>query len=148
MTGVSDCGTPLTATFRIKLNGQAVSITTVGQAYDFITRLGSVEWMEFRSLHADAIKALESASDDAILTGQATVALRMLFGRAKLLLSRYQSLSGSDCIRTGSSVCLDVFSSRELVAASLGSALAAGHQTQSRFHRVLEFGLEPMHARI
>ena len=85
MSKASDCGTPLTATFRIKLNGQAVSITTVGQAYDFITRLGSVEWMEFRSLHADAIKALESASDDAILTGQATVALRMLFGRAKLL---------------------------------------------------------------
>jgi hypothetical protein len=85
MSKASDCGTPLTATFRIKLNGKIVSITTVGQAYDFITRLGSVEWMEFRSLHADAVKALESASDDAILTGQATVALRILFGRAKLL---------------------------------------------------------------
>ena len=85
MSKVSDCGTPLTATFRIKLNGQVISITTVGQAYEFVTKLGLIEWMEFRSLHTEAIKALESAADDAILTGQATVALRILFARAKLL---------------------------------------------------------------
>jgi hypothetical protein len=85
MSKVHDCGTPLTATFRLNLNGQPVSITTVGQAYDFITKLGLIEWMEFRSLHADAVRALESAADDAILAGQATVALRILFGRAKLL---------------------------------------------------------------
>jgi hypothetical protein len=85
MSKVSDSGTPLTATFRIKLNGQLISITTVGQAYDFITKLGSIEWMEFRSLHDDTVKALESASDNAMLTGQATGALRTLFGRAKLL---------------------------------------------------------------
>jgi hypothetical protein len=85
MSRASDCGTPLTATFRIKLNGQVVAITTVGQAYDFITKLGSIEWMEFRSLHADAVSALENASDNAILTRQATVALRILFGRARLL---------------------------------------------------------------
>jgi hypothetical protein len=85
MSKVSDCGTPLTATFRIKLNGQAVSITTVGQAYEFITKLGSIEWMEFRSLQGDAVKALEDAADNAMLTGQATSALRVLFGRARLL---------------------------------------------------------------
>jgi hypothetical protein len=85
MNNVSDCGTPLTATFRIKLNGQAVSITTVGQAFDFITKLGSVEWMEFRSLHDEAVDALKGAAENAMLTGQATGALRVLFGRAKLL---------------------------------------------------------------
>jgi hypothetical protein len=85
MSRASDCGTPLTATFRLKLNGQVISITTVGQAYDFITKLGLIEWMEFRSLHAEATEALERAANDAILTGQATVALRILFGRAKLL---------------------------------------------------------------
>jgi hypothetical protein len=85
MSKVSECGTALTATFRIKLNGQVVSITTVGQAYDFITKLGAIEWMEFKSLHGDAVKALESAADNAMLTGQATGALRTLFGRAKLL---------------------------------------------------------------
>ncbi len=85
MSRVSECATLLTATFRIKLNGQVVSITTVGQAYDFITKLGSIEWMEFRSLHDDTVKALESAADNAMLTGQATSALRALFGRAMLL---------------------------------------------------------------
>jgi hypothetical protein len=85
MSKVSDCGTPLTATFRIKLNGQSTAITTVGQAYDFITKLGAIEWMEFRSLHGDAVAALEGASDNAMLTGAATSALRVLFGRAKLL---------------------------------------------------------------
>ena len=52
MSDASSCETPLRTTFKIKLNGKAVSIATVGQAYRFLTNLSSIEWMEFRSLHA------------------------------------------------------------------------------------------------
>ena len=81
----SDSETPLRATFKINLNGKTVSIGTVGQAYRFITNLSSVEWMEFRTLHDDAVSYLEKAADNAMLTVQATNALRALFVRAKLL---------------------------------------------------------------
>jgi hypothetical protein len=77
--------TPLRATFKISLNGQTVSIGTVGQAYRFITSLGPIEWIEFRALHADAVSALEHAAGNAMLSVQATNALRALFARAKLL---------------------------------------------------------------
>jgi hypothetical protein len=77
--------TPLRATFRVKLNGETVSISTVGQAYKFITNLSSIEWMEFRTLHDDAITQLEGAAENAMLTVQATNALRALFVRAKVL---------------------------------------------------------------
>ena len=83
--GPSDSETPLRAIFKINLNGQTVSIGTVGQAYQFITNLNSIEWIEFRSLHADAVSALQRAADNAMLTVQATNALRALFVRAKLL---------------------------------------------------------------
>jgi len=85
MSEVSDSDTPLMTTFRIILNGKTVSIGTVGQAYRFITNLNSVEWMEFRSLHQDAVDSLRSAAGNAMLTVQATNALRVLFVRAKLL---------------------------------------------------------------
>jgi hypothetical protein len=85
MSEVSDSETPLMTTFKIILNGKSVSIGTVGQAYRFITNLSSVEWMEFRSLHEDAVGSLRSAAGNAMLTVQATNALRLLFGRAKLL---------------------------------------------------------------
>jgi hypothetical protein len=81
----SSSDTPLKATFKVKLNGETVSIATVGQAYRFITRLSSVEWMEFRSLHSDAVASLRSAAENAMLTVQATNALRALFARASLL---------------------------------------------------------------
>lgn len=81
----SNSDTPLRATFKVKLNGETVSIATVGQAYRFITNLSSVEWMEFRSLHDDAVSALEKAAENAILTVQATNALRALFVRARML---------------------------------------------------------------
>ena len=81
----SDSDTPLRATFKINLNGKTVSIGTVGQAYRFITNLSSVEWIEFKSLHADAVRALQGAADNGMLTVQATAALRALFIRAKLL---------------------------------------------------------------
>ena len=77
--------TPLRATFKVKLNGKVISIATVGQAYNFITNLSSIEWMEFRSLHDEAITQLEAAAEDAMRTVQATNALRALFVRAKVL---------------------------------------------------------------
>lgn len=81
----ADSDTPLRAIFQINLNGQTVSIGTVGQAYRFITNLSSIEWIEFRALHADAVSALQRAAGNAMLTIQATNALRALFVRAKLL---------------------------------------------------------------
>ena len=85
MREVSNSDTPLRTTFKIILNGRPVSIGTVGQAYRFITNLSSVEWMEFRSLHEEAVGSLERAAEDAMLTVQATNTLRALFVRAKLL---------------------------------------------------------------
>ncbi len=82
---VSNSDTPLRAIFKINLNGETMSIGTVGQAYRFITNLSSVEWIEFKSLHADAVRTLREAADNAMLTVQATTALRALFVRAKLL---------------------------------------------------------------
>ena len=52
---------------------------------DQLSNLSAVEWMEFRSLHDDALAALERAAGNAMLTVQATSALRVLFVRAKLI---------------------------------------------------------------
>jgi hypothetical protein len=82
---VSTSETPLRTTFRIKLNGETVPIGTVGQAFRFINNLSAIEWMEFRALHEDAIVALQRAAGNAMLTVQATNALRALFVRAQLL---------------------------------------------------------------
>ena len=81
----SKSDTPLKATFKVRLNGETVTLATVGQAYRFISNLSAVEWMEFRSLHDDALAALERAAGNAMLTVQATSALRVLFVRAKLI---------------------------------------------------------------
>ena len=59
MGEVSKSDTPLKATFKVRLNGETVTLATVGQAYRFISNLSAVEWMEFRSLHGDAVAALE-----------------------------------------------------------------------------------------
>ena len=85
MSDASISETPLRTTFRIKLNGKTVSIATVGQAYQFLTNLSSIEWMEFRSLHVDAINRLQGAAGNAMLTVPATNAVRALFVSAKLL---------------------------------------------------------------
>ena len=77
--------TPLRAIFKINLNGKTVSIGTVGEAYRFISNLSSIEWIEFRALHVDAVSALQHAAGNAMLTVQATDALRALFVRARLL---------------------------------------------------------------
>jgi hypothetical protein len=83
MGEVSKSDTPLKATFKVRLNGETVTLATVGQAYRFISNLSAVvEWMEFRSLHGDAVAALERAAGNAMLTVQATNALRTLFVRA------------------------------------------------------------------
>jgi hypothetical protein len=85
MSDASISETPLRTTFKIKLNGKTVSIATVGQAYQFLTNLSSIEWMEFRSLHVDAISWLQGAADNAMLTVPATNAVRALFVSAKVL---------------------------------------------------------------
>ena len=85
MSDPSHSDTPLRATFEVKLNGNTVSIATVGQAYRFLTNLSSVEWMEFRALHEDAMRSLQNAAENAMLTVQATNALRALLARARLL---------------------------------------------------------------
>jgi hypothetical protein len=77
--------TPLRTTFRIRLNGETVSIATVGQAYRFLTEYSSIEWMEFRTQHSEAMELLERAADNAMLTVQATNAVRALFVSTKLL---------------------------------------------------------------
>lgn len=85
MIEASSSDTPLRTTFKIKLNGQTLSIATVGQAYQFLTNYNSVEWMEFRALHEAAVSALEQAADNGILTVPATNAVRALFVSARLL---------------------------------------------------------------
>jgi hypothetical protein len=85
MSDAASSETPLRTTFKIELDGRTVSIATVGQAYQFLTGLSSVEWLEFRSLHDDAVGLLERAAGDAMLTVPATNALRALFVAAKLL---------------------------------------------------------------
>ena len=85
MIEASTSDTPLRASFQVKLNGESVVIATVGQAYRFITRLNTVEWMEFQSLHNDAMAALEAAAENGMMIVQATNAIRALFARAKLL---------------------------------------------------------------
>jgi hypothetical protein len=85
MNDVSQSDTPLRATFEVRLNGKTVSIATVGQAYRFLTNLSSVEWMEFKALHEEAMRSLQNAADNAMMTVQATNALRVLLARAKLL---------------------------------------------------------------
>jgi hypothetical protein len=84
MSDASSSQTPLSASFQIKLNGESVAISVVGQAYTFITT-GTVEWIELRSLHNEARVALEAAADNAILSVRAANPLPALFARAKLL---------------------------------------------------------------
>jgi hypothetical protein len=84
MIEVSRSETPLRTTFNIKLDGKPVAIGTVGQAYQFLTSVNSVEWMEYRLLHDAAVEALEGAAENAMLTVQATDTLRVLFVSAKL----------------------------------------------------------------
>ena len=85
MSEPSNSDTPVKATFKIKLNGKTHPVSAVGQAYQFVTNRSSVEWMEFRSLHDDAVISLHDAAENATLAVQATNALRALFLRAKLL---------------------------------------------------------------
>ncbi|MGY8662235.1 hypothetical protein Q3C01_07690 [Bradyrhizobium sp. UFLA05-109] len=85
MSDPTSSDTPLRTTFKIRLNGNTLAIATVGQAYQFLTNYNSMEWMEFRSLHEEAVAALEGAAENAMLAVQATNAVRALFVSAKLL---------------------------------------------------------------
>ena len=88
MSAASASETPLRATFRIRLNGKSVCIATVGQAYQFLTTLSSIEWMEYRSLHDDAVDLLERAAGNAMLTVQATNACAPFAGQGCFRASR------------------------------------------------------------
>lgn len=77
--------TPLRTTFRLRLNGETVSIASVGQAYRFLTEYSPVEWLEFRALYSEAVDLLERAADNAMLAVPATNAVRTLFASTKLL---------------------------------------------------------------
>ncbi len=85
MSEASTSETPLRTTFKIRLNGKTVAIATVGQAYQFLTSLNSIEWMEFRALHGEAVDWLRRAADNGMLTVQATSAVRALFVSTRLL---------------------------------------------------------------
>jgi hypothetical protein len=85
MSDASFSETPLRTTFKIKLDGKTVAISTVGHAYQFLTNLSSIEWMEFRALHVDAVSLLRRAADNAMLAVPATNAVRALFVSAKVL---------------------------------------------------------------
>jgi hypothetical protein len=85
VSNASDSETPLRTTFRIRLDGKTASIATVGQAYRFLTNINSIEWMEFRALHTDAVNWLQGAADNAMLTVPATNAVRALFVRANVI---------------------------------------------------------------
>ena len=85
MSDPCSSATPLRTTFNIRFNGGNLMIATVAQAYQFLTNYSSVEWMEYRALHDDALSALQAAAGNAILSVQATNAVRALFVRARLL---------------------------------------------------------------
>ena len=85
MSDTASSETRLQTTFNIKVNGKPTAISTVGQAYQFLAGLNSVEWMEFKSLHDKAMVSLEAAAGNAIMAIQATNAVRTLLVNAKLL---------------------------------------------------------------
>jgi len=60
MSEASESETPLKATFRIKLNAETLSISTVGHAYRFVSSLST------------------AAAENAMMSVQATNALRAL----------------------------------------------------------------------
>jgi hypothetical protein len=78
-------GHPAEGVVPSQIEWRVLVIATVGQAYRFITRLNTVEWMEFQLLHDDAKAALEAAAENGMMIVQATNAVRALFARAKLL---------------------------------------------------------------
>ena len=87
MIEASTSDTPLRASFQVNLNGESVVIATVGQAYRFITRLNTVEWMEFQSLHNDAKVALEAAAENGMMIVQATDAISSAFRARQVTLT-------------------------------------------------------------
>jgi hypothetical protein len=82
---VSESETPLKATFRIKLNGETLSIATVGHAFRFISTLSKAESMGLESQLDETKAALSAAAENAMMSVQATNMLRALFARAKFL---------------------------------------------------------------
>ena len=85
MSDASISATPLRTTFQIKPEREDGIDRDCGSGLSVPTNLSSIEWTEFRSLHADAISWLERAADNAMLTVPATNAVRTLFVRANML---------------------------------------------------------------
>jgi hypothetical protein len=67
------------------LNGETLSIATVGHAYRFISTLSKAESMGLESQLDETKAALSAAAENAMMSVQATNMLRALFARAKFL---------------------------------------------------------------
>ena len=77
--------TRLHAIFKIRINGEPVTIQTIGEASRLLSDYRHIEWMQFYRLHRRACAALEAASESAVMVRPATDAVRRLFRQAKLV---------------------------------------------------------------
>jgi hypothetical protein len=77
--------TRLNAIFRIRIDGEPVTIQTVGEASRFLSDYRFIEWMQFYRLHRVACAALVAASESAVMVRPATDAVRRLFRQAHLV---------------------------------------------------------------
>jgi hypothetical protein len=77
--------TRLNAIFRIRINGEPVTIQTVGEASRLLSDYRFIEWMQFYRLHKAACAALIAASESAVMVRPATDAVRRLFRQANLV---------------------------------------------------------------
>ena len=69
----------------MRIEGQeTVVISTVGDAFRFVTSPGPVEWLEYYGLHKAARAALHEAADNGMRTRHATDAVRRQLFRAQL----------------------------------------------------------------
>jgi hypothetical protein len=77
--------TRLHAIFRIRVDGEPVTIQTVGEASRLLSDYRFIEWMQFYRLHKAARAALDAASESAVMARPATDAVRRLFRHAGLV---------------------------------------------------------------
>jgi hypothetical protein len=77
--------TRLHAIFRIRVNGEPLTIQTVGEASRFLSDYRFIEWMQFYRLHKAACEALIAASESAVMVRPATDAVRRLLRQAHLV---------------------------------------------------------------
>jgi hypothetical protein len=77
--------TRLHAIFNIRVNGEPMTIRTVGEASRFLSDYRFIEWMQFYRQHRLACAALIEASESAVMVRPATDAVRRLFRQARLV---------------------------------------------------------------